>query len=153
MSEAATAGRREQILATGLAVCAGLLVEVVITGLIAGIRGNLIGHVSLLMSPVYAVALHLVEPIRHGLRRHGLFGPRVRIPIVVLVIYGIEWASGAVYRSIGLEPWRYDHGMASEFSDGLITLWYIPLWLCLAASVFAIERTIRSTAARLNRAI
>ncbi|MCZ6782542.1 MAG: hypothetical protein O7G30_04445 [Proteobacteria bacterium] len=130
----------------------GLCVEIVFTGASAGRGGSLRGHVSLLMIPVY-MAAYLVTG--GGLRlaeRWGLTHLAVRIPVALVVIYAIEWAFGAAYQSLGLSPWHYDHGWASEFSGGAVTLYYLPAWTLFAIIVVQVWRVVHAVSPHVDAA-
>jgi hypothetical protein len=121
----------------------GLCTEIVFTGVFAWTGGSFLGHVSLLMIPVYALTFFLLGPLLAAVERFRL-GLRGYLPLAVLVIYAIEWSSGIFYRWLGFEPWHYDHGWASEFSSGHITLYYLPAWLIFALIVPPVWRIIRA---------
>jgi hypothetical protein len=140
---------RTELAALALFVTFGLGVEVVFTGLAEGTGGSFRGQVSLLMVPVYAVAWLLLGPALRGLRALSLDDARWRLPITVAAIYAVEWSFGAFYAEMGLWPWRYDHGWASEFSGGHVTLLYLPFWLGLAALLPPVHRAVRAAAPRL----
>lgn len=125
-----------------LFVAFGLCVEIAFTGIGEGFGGSFRGTVSLLMVPVYAVAWGLLGPGLRGLRAAGLAAAVYRLPITVLVIYTVEWGFGAAYAAAGLWPWRYVHGWASDFSDGHITLLYLPFWFGFAALLPPVHRQI-----------
>jgi hypothetical protein len=112
----------------------GLCTEIVFTGVKAWTGESFLGHVSLLMVPVYALTFLLLGPLLSAAERFRL-GLRGYLPLAVLAIYAIEWSSGAFYRWLGFEPWHYDHGWASAFSGGNITLYYLPAWLVFALIV------------------
>lgn len=118
---------------TVLFIAFGLCTEIVFTGVSAGFGGNFRGEVSLLMIPVYALAWAVLGPGLALLKRLGFDGAAVRLPLTVVAIYAIEWAFGAAYATAGLWPWHYEHGWASDFSNGHITLLYAPFWLVFAA--------------------
>lgn len=139
-----TAG--EQIAAAGLFAVFGLLVELVFTGVFSGFSGSFLGHVSLLMVPVYATAYFAMGPLLGLLARLDWDTLPIRLPLAVLVIYTFEWSFGAAYRAMGLQPWYYDHGWASDFSDGNITLYYLPAWLVFAWIVVPARRAVRDLA-------
>ena len=140
---------RAELAATALFVAFGLCVEIVFTGLSEGAGGSFRGQVSLLMVPVYIVAWLLLGPGLALLRTLSLDGFLVRLPLTVLVVYGIEWAFGAFYWEVGLRPWHYQHGWASDFSGGHITLLYAPFWFVFAALLPPVHRAIRAAAPRL----
>ena len=119
----------------------GLGTEIAFTGLWAGIDGSFRGAVSLCMVPVYALAYAAGRPLLTRLRTHGLDRLAVTLPATVLLIYGIEYLSGSAYAALGLVPWHYEHGWASDFSSGHVTLLYLPFWAAFAAILpFVIDR-------------
>jgi len=131
----------------------GLCVEVAFTGLKAGVGGSFIGGVSLLMVPVYALAYLLIGPLLRLARRRDLMRPLLRIPLTVAGIYAIEWSFGAAYQSLGLRPWHYQHGWASDFSGGHITLLYAPFWALFAAILVPVHRAVQDAAPRMRAAL
>ncbi len=131
----------------------GLGTELVFTGVSAGWSGSFRGHVSLLMIPVYVFAFFLAPPLLAALERRGWQRPAIRLPATVLLIYAIEWGWGAGYGAIGLTPWHYDHGWASDFSGGRITLYYAPAWLVFAFLVVPVIRTIQRLAPLLVKSL
>lgn len=130
----------------------GLLAEVAFTGLGAGASGSFRGHVSLLMIPVYVFAYLLAGPVQSLFDLLGWRSAALRIPFIILVIYGIEWSFGAFYQSIGLRPWHYDHGWASEFSNGNITLYWLPVWTVFALCVYPVVRAVDAVIPRVTHA-
>ena len=127
----------------------GLCCELVFTGLKQGFAGSFLGEVSLLMIPVYSFAYLGMGPALRLLERHGAMGPARRLPLTVIAIYAVEWSFGAAYRALGLSPWHYDHGWASDFSGGHITLYYLPAWLVFAWLLVPVWRRVRLLAAQL----
>jgi hypothetical protein len=128
-----------------LLFCAfGLCTEIAFTGLAAGVADSFRGQVSLLMIPVYAFVYVVIGPLLTAADRLGLDSTWRRLPAVVVAIYAIEWSWGALYASLGLQPWHYDHGWASDFSSGHITLLYLPAWLVFGLVVIPVWRAIRS---------
>jgi hypothetical protein len=147
------APRREEALDATQLVCAaalfstfGLLVELTFTGVWAGLGESFRGHVSLLMIPVYTAAFLAIEPLMGILARLDWTAPRYRIPLTIIVIYAFEWVFGAGYEAVGLRPWHYEHGWASDFSGGHITLYYLPGWFVFAWMVLPAERMARALA-------
>ena len=106
----------------------GLMVEIIFTGLGEFWSGSFKGSVSLLMIPVYSLSYILGVTALPVIRETILFKLSFRIPLIILTVYIIEWAFGAFYAALGLTPWYYDHGWASEFSNGHITLYFLPAW-------------------------
>ena len=74
-----------------------------------------------------------------------------RLPAAVVVIYAIEWNWSALYAALGLHPWHYEHGWASDFSGGHITLLYLPAWLVFGLRVVPVWEAIRSGVATSSR--
>ena len=68
-----------------------------------------------------------------------------------MVIYAIEWNWSALYAALGLHPWHYEHGWASDFSGGHITLLYLPAWLVFGLRVVPVWEAIRSGVATSSR--
>lgn len=134
------------VVATALFSIFGLMVELFFTGFSSGLSDSFLGHVSLLMIPVYAAAFLVIEPLVGALSRLQLDAPRYRIPLTVGAIYVFEWSFGAGYAALGLEPWHYDHGWASDFSSGHITLFYLPAWIVFAWLVLPAARMARAIA-------
>lgn len=122
----------------------GLCVEIAFTGLDAGFAGSFRGHVSLLMIPVYALAFAIAGPVYRFFDRRRWYALTIRVPIVVAIIYAIEWASGAFYARLGLWPWRYEHGWASDFSNGHVTLWWLPAWIAFALALEVVYRMVET---------
>jgi hypothetical protein len=85
------------------------------------------------MIPVYAFAYAIGRPLLAALRAGGLDRRAIAIPLTVGLIYAIEYASGSAYAALGLAPWHYEHGWASEFASGRVTLLYLPFWAVFAA--------------------
>lgn len=125
----------------------GLCTEIVFTGLWSGWGDSFLGRVSLLMVPVYTVAYALLVFVLPALERRGLGRVAVRLPLTVLVIYIIEWGAGATYAAIGLTPWHYDHGWASSWSSGHVTLYYLPAWFIFAWLVVPVGRFVQEITA------
>ncbi len=113
----------------------GLCTEVVFTGAVVGWEGSFKGSVSLLMIPVYTAVYLMIGPLLAAAEHLGLMRLAVRVPLSVIIIYAVEWSFGAGYERLGLEPWRYQHGWASDFSHGHITLYYLPAWIGFALAV------------------
>ena len=122
----------------------GLMVETVFTGLFAAWSGSFKGGVSLLMIPVYSLSYLIGIKVLPLVENTLLFKVQFRLPLIVLVVYSIEWIFGAAYQTIGLLPWHYDHGWASNFSNGNITLLYLPAWLFFALIVVPAIRIIQN---------
>lgn len=127
----------------------GLATEIVFTGLHAGAAESFRGAVSLCMVPVYALAYAIGRPLLAALRRAGLGRRAIAIPLTVVLIYAIEYASGSAYAALGLTPWHYEHGWASDFASGHVTLLYLPFWIVFAAILPAVIDRIDVAAAAL----
>ena len=127
----------------------GLCTEIVFTGLWAGPGASFKGEVSLLMVPVYATAYFLIGPLLRVAEGRGLTSPWQLVLPGVLVVYALEWSFGAFYEALGFRPWRYDHGWASDFSGGHITLYYAPAWCVFVLIAIPVYRAIRRVAPRL----
>lgn len=107
----------------------GLMIETTFTGLGAWWSGSFKGGVSLLMIPVYSLSYLLGIVAIKYLADTVVFEMKFRIPIIVVTVYSVEWFFGALYQKMGLLPWYYDHGWASAFSNGNITLYFLPAWV------------------------
>ena len=129
-SPAAVVSRRpaELVWAALLFSVFGLCTELVFTGFAASWEGSFRGQVSLLMVPVYALAYGVVGLALRVISRFDLRLGLWRVALGVLLVYAIEWSAGAAYGSLGLRPWHYEHGWASNWSNGLVTLYYAPVW-------------------------
>jgi hypothetical protein len=121
----------------------GLMVETLFTGILAAWSGSFKGGVSLLMIPVYSLSYCLGFYSLEYIEKTILFRVYFRLPMIVIVVYIIEWVFGAFYKSIGLLPWHYQHGWASDFSNGNITLYFLPAWLLFAFIVVPVIKIIR----------
>ncbi len=120
----------------------GLMIEIIFTGIFAFWSGSFKGQVSLLMIPVYSLSYYLGLKLLPLVEDTQLYELKYRLPGIVLIVYTIEWIFGAFYQGIGLLPWYYDHGWASDFSNGNITLLYVPAWLFFAWIVVPAIRTV-----------
>jgi len=120
----------------------GMMVETTFTGIAAFWDGSFKGSVSLLMIPVYSFAYFLGVYTLPYIQNTRLFEWQIRLPLIVLVVYAIEWVAGAFYQTIGLLPWHYNHGWASNFSNGNITLYFLPAWFLFAVIVVPAIRII-----------
>lgn len=144
---------RRQLWGGLLFVAFGLCTEIVFSGVLAGWAGAFEGEVSLLMVPVYALAWLVLGPLLAALARAGIDRPAVRLPLLVAGIYAVEWTFGAAYASVGLHPWHYDHGWASAWSGGHVTLLYLPAWCVFAVLLPPVHRTLRRVAPHLDDAV
>ncbi|KJS12983.1 MAG: membrane protein [Peptococcaceae bacterium BRH_c8a] len=98
--------------------------EVAYTGLGSAMQGSprLEGHTYLWMFPIYGLAVFL-EPLHNAMRPLHWY---LRGLVWVLVIWVLEYATGAVIRSlVGTSPWVYREGWQV---NGLIRLDMAPLW-------------------------
>jgi hypothetical protein len=129
----------------------GLCTEIVFTGISSWWDESFLGHVSLLMVPVYATVYAAIGPLLSGLERLGWTRAAIRIPLTVVAIYAFEWGFGALYAALGLAPWHYEHGWASDFSGGHVTLYYLPAWIAFAAIVVPVWRRIHALAPEIVR--
>ncbi len=102
----------------------GWCMEILWTGLIAGVRGNktLNGTTSLIMFPIYGMVVFL-EPLFVILRGFPLL---TRGVVYMLCIFGAEFISGLSLNTVGICPWDYS---SSKYNiAGVIRLDYAPLW-------------------------
>lgn len=103
----------------------GFCLEVLWTGFNSLLKGDikLTGWTYIWMFPVYGLAVFL-EVVHDRIRYLPII---VRGGIYTVLIFGAEYGSGLLFRSIlGVCPWNYGDGPLSI--DGLITLKYIPVW-------------------------
>lgn len=121
----------------------GLMTETVFTGLAAFWAGSFKGSVSLLMIPVYCFSYLLANWLLPKVEHTVFFKLPIRVPAIVITIYIIEWGFGAAYKAIGLVPWHYQHAWASDFSNGNITLYFLPAWIGFALIVIPVIRIIK----------
>ena len=120
----------------------GLCTEIAFTGVAEGWTGSFRGTVSLLMIPVYAFAYLLLVGVVPRLEALGVDRAALRIPLLVVGIYAVEWAAGAAYAAVGLRPWHYAHGWASDWSGGHVTLYYLPAWIVFAALLVPVSTLV-----------
>jgi len=109
----------------------GWNIEVIWTGLSSLVRGDfrLIGFTNLWMFLIYGCAVFL-EPIHDIIVRWKWF---FRGFIWVIIIWGIEYSSGLLLRTIlGFSPWIYEGPFVV---DGLVKLDFAPAWF-VAGLVF-----------------
>jgi hypothetical protein len=130
----------------------GLCTEIVFTGILSWWGGSFRGQVSLLMIPVYASAYVFARPLQRRMDEAGWSSPRVQVPLAVLLVYTLEWSFGETYAAFGLWPWRYEHGWASDFSNGHITLFYLPAWTFFGFVVMRVLRVVGHAAPHLDAA-
>lgn len=136
--------RKELITGMLLFSVFGLMVETTFTGLSAAWSGSFKGGVSLLMIPVYCLSYFIGIKALPLIENTTLYRWYFRLPLIVVTVYSIEWSFGALYQSVGLHPWHYNHGWASEFSNGNITLYFLPAWLFFALIVVPAIRIVRN---------
>ncbi|CAA7599642.1 Putative ABC-transporter type IV [Acididesulfobacillus acetoxydans] len=102
----------------------GLALEVVYTGLASLLRGDwsMQGFTFLVMFPVYGAAV-LLEPVHERIRPYPWW---LRGAIYLILIWGIEYLSGAVFTVLlGYSPWYYTDSLNI---NGFITLRMAPDW-------------------------
>lgn len=131
----------------------GLMVETVFTGVFASWAGSFKGGVSLLMIPVYSLSYCIGIFSLPYIEKTQLYNLTYRLPLIVLTVYIIEWIFGAFYKMIGLLPWHYEHGWASDFSNGNITLYFLPAWLLFAFIVVPVIKIIQGISPELIKQI
>lgn len=105
----------------------GWNMEVIWTGLtsFSAENINLIGHTSVWMFFVYGSAVFIFEPVYRIIADCNTF---VRGCAWMALIFVIEFISGMILRSIGIEAWYYD----CRFSVcGVIRLDYAPVWFAV----------------------
>lgn len=117
---------------------AGWGIEIIWTGLHSLVVGDLrlVGHSNLWMFFIYGCAIFL-EPVHHAITRWSwLF----RGLLWVLIIWGIEYASGFILHQIlGVYPWRYTDRLSI---NGFITLSYAPAWFVAGMVFERLHRTL-----------
>lgn len=104
----------------------GWALEIIWTGLASAYRGDvrLPASTYLWMFPIYGLAI-LMEPLHDRIRAWPWL---VRGVFWILVIWGIEYATGGLIRAItGSSPWNYS-GATRWQINGLIRLDMAPLW-------------------------
>ncbi|MGH0033509.1 MAG: hypothetical protein ACQGVK_00635 [Myxococcota bacterium] len=133
-------------------VAFGLCTELCFTGVSASWAGSFRGQVSLLMVPVYLLAYVAIGPALSQLERRGWTRLTTRVGLGVALVYGFEWSFGLLYGALGLRPWHYDHGWASDFSGGCITLYYLPAWALFVLLAERVWRIVSDLAPHADRA-
>ncbi len=106
----------------------GLLLEVTLVAMMGLRKGdyNLRGFTSLWMIIDYGLFGVILMPIREQLVRFRL--PFLARGVVyMLLIYLVEYVSGALFTAAGLRVWDY-HGSYQYQLHGHIALAYAPLW-------------------------
>lgn len=103
----------------------GLIMEVMWTGFCSLVEGDLSlrAHTSLLMLPIYGLAVFL-EPMFYALQSLKLSVP-IRGLCYAVMIFACEYISGKILTAAGICPWQYSGPFSVE---GLIRLDYLPLW-------------------------
>lgn len=112
----------------------GLLLEVFFTALMGLRHGdvNLQGKTSLWMMIDYGLIGLLYPPI-HGLLLKMGMARFLRAGMYMGLIFLVEYVSGRIFVSFGLQLWDYSH--LPYNLDGQITLLYAPLWYTLGYSL------------------
>lgn len=91
---------------------------------------SLSGHTSLWSFLMYGSCSFLVEKLYLHLHFSRGWGTCRRLPIYVFFIYAWEFSWGLLLRQFGACSWDYSH-YPHNFM-GLITLLYLPGWVCLS---------------------
>lgn len=115
----------------------GWNMEIIWTGLSSVFVGNrdLMGHTSVWMFFIYGSAVFL-EPIHYHIKKFNWF---VRGAIWTALIFAIEFTSGIILKSFGINAWEYT-GSASIL--GVIRLDYAPLWFAVGLIYERIHSTL-----------
>lgn len=111
----------------------GLLDEVLFTSvfnLVEKSDQTLAGHTSLWSFLMYGSCSFIVEKLYLHLHFNRGWGTRHRLPIYICIIYTWEFSWGLVLRQFDACSWDYSH-YPHNFM-GLITLLYLPGWVCLS---------------------
>lgn len=111
----------------------GFLDEVLFTSvfnLVEKRDSSLSGHTSLWSFLMYGSCSFVVEKLYHHLHFSRGWGTCRRLPIYVCFIYAWEFSWGLLLRQFGACSWDYSH-YPHNFM-GLITLLYLPGWVCLS---------------------
>ncbi len=105
----------------------GWNIEVLWTGVTSIATGsrNLVGHTSVWMFFIYGAAVFLFEPVHTLIGELNWFW---RGCIWTLLIFVIEFLSGMLLKTMGIQAWNYT-GRASIM--GVIRLDYAPLWFAV----------------------
>lgn len=101
------------------------MAETLFTGFGSLLKGDLTmrAWTYLWMFPIYGLMI-LLEPVHEQLRN---FPAALRGGVYTVLIFGIEYTTGWILRElIGECPW--DYGTGPYTIDGLITLYFIPVW-------------------------
>ena len=104
----------------------GICLEILWTGLDSLLKCDfsLMGRTSIWMIFIYGLALFL-EPFHDILKKYNFV---IRGIIYMILIFEVEYLSGSLLRYfLGVCPWQYDYYSL----NGLITLYYIPVWFLL----------------------
>lgn len=111
----------------------GLLDEVLFTSvfnLVEKSDRTLVGHTSLWSFLMYGSCSFIVEKLYLHLHFSRGWGTCRRLPIYICIIYTWEFSWGLVLRQFDACSWDYSH-YPHNFM-GLITLLYLPGWVCLS---------------------
>ncbi|XP_029318386.1 transmembrane protein 229A [Cottoperca gobio] len=111
----------------------GLLDEVLFTSIFNLVEKSdrtLSGHTSLWSFLMYGSCSFVVEKLYFNLHFSRGWGVWRRLPIYICFIYTWEFSWGLVLRQFGACSWDYSH-YPHNFM-GLITLLYLPGWVCLS---------------------
>ncbi|KAG7496613.1 hypothetical protein JOB18_021885 [Solea senegalensis] len=111
----------------------GFLDEVLFTSLFNLVEKSdrtLSGHTSLWSFLMYGSCSFVVEKLYLHLHLSRGWGTWQRLPVYVCIIYTWEFTWGLVLRQFGACSWDYSH-YPHNFM-GLITLLYLPGWVCLS---------------------
>ncbi len=111
-----------------LFACMGLLLEVTLCAVLGLFRGSFLlrGRTSLWMIFDYGLFAIILMPIKHRLVTWRL--PFLARGVVyMLLIYLVEYVSGALFTAVGLRVWNYQGDYQYQL-HGHIALAYAPLW-------------------------
>lgn len=109
----------------------GFLDEVLFTSLCNLLEGSTLGgHTSLWSFLMYGSCSFAVEKLYFRLRFGRGWGTLRRLPVYVCLAYAWEFTWGLALRQFGACSWDYSH-YPHNFM-GLVTLLYLPGWLCLS---------------------
>lgn len=109
----------------------GFLDEVLFTSLFNLLeKSDLGGHTSLWSFLMYGSCSLAVERLYFQLRFGRGWGTLRRLPVYICCAYAWEFTWGLVLRQFGACSWDYSH--YPHHFMGLVTLLYLPGWLCLS---------------------
>ena len=103
----------------------GWLAETLFTGLGSLLKGDLTmrAWTYIWMFPIYGLMI-LLEPVHDNIRSAPV---AIRGGVYTIIIFTIEYTTGWILKVLlGRCPWNY--GTGSYSIDGLITLYFIPVW-------------------------